>query len=250
MHADRFGEVAVGALVLRDELAQAREDGERIGVVGLRERFPHLREFEHQHAPAGAGDARHLGQRAILVRHVAKPEGHAHAVEGIGCERQLLRIAHGKRREVARIDQLVAPDREHGRIDVGHPHAAPGADALGERERQVAAAGGHVEDLVALAHARERDGESLPHAMQAHRHQVVHEVVAGRDGTEDLADLGGLFGFVDFGETEVRLLTHGWPLRHPGAPGSSSSCSPAWCPARRGSPTNRCRCRGHRRRGT
>src|SRR5688572_3460336 len=66
VHADRFGEVAVSGLVPGDVAPQPREHLERIRVVGARERLPGARELEHQHAPAGARHARHLGERAVL----------------------------------------------------------------------------------------------------------------------------------------------------------------------------------------
>ena len=81
VHADRFGQVAVAVGVARDQLADARQHLERIPVVGLLQRRGDLRELEHQQAAAGLQHAAHLGQRLVLVRHVAQAEGDADEVE-------------------------------------------------------------------------------------------------------------------------------------------------------------------------
>ena len=84
------------------------------------------------------------------------------------------------------------PDREHRAVDVGEPHLARRPDAARERAREVARAAGDVEHAVARPHAAHRDRERLPQAVQAERHQVVHQVVLRRDRLEDAGDLAGL----------------------------------------------------------
>jgi hypothetical protein len=88
-------------------------------------------------------------------------------------------------------------------------HTCPvGARALGERRREVAAAGGDVEHARARAHAAHLEREALPQAMQPQRHEVVHQVVGGRDRAEDLAHAPGLLLLGDLLVAEVRLVSH------------------------------------------
>ena len=55
------------------------------------------------------------------------------------------------------------------------------------------------------AHVRDQHGVGLPGAMQAHRHQVVHQVVARRDRVEHAAHAARLLALVDRLEAEVGL---------------------------------------------
>ena len=91
VHADRFGQVAVAVAVARDQLPDARQHVERIPVVGLCQRRGDLRELQHQQPAAGLEHAVHLGQRLVLVRHVAQAESHADQVEAVVGEGQVSR---------------------------------------------------------------------------------------------------------------------------------------------------------------
>jgi hypothetical protein len=137
------------------------------------------------------------------VRHVAQPEGHGDDVEGVLGEWQLLGVAQGGGQHHAGIDQAITAGGQHGLVDVGVHHGAARAHALGEGLGQVARAASDVQHLVAFAHAAGGDGIGLPQAVQAHRHQVVHDVVLAGHGVEDAAHARGLLGFVDGLETEV-----------------------------------------------
>jgi hypothetical protein len=74
-----------------------------------------------------------------------------------------------------RLGGPLAADLEHVRIDVRHHHARP---VPREAEGDVAGASGHVEDRLALAWTHPPDEQVLPLAVEAPRHQVVHQVVA------------------------------------------------------------------------
>jgi hypothetical protein len=125
MHADRFGEVAIGIGIAGDLLSQPGQQVEGIGVVGLFQRLPDLGEFQHQQAAAGAQHAAHLGQGLLLVRHVAQAEGDRDDVEVVVGEGQLLGVALRGGGQHALVEQAVAADREHGVVDVGEPDLAP-----------------------------------------------------------------------------------------------------------------------------
>ena len=82
------------------------------------------------------------------------------------------------------------PTASMSAIDVGDGDlgAAPG-----HAEGDVAGAAGHVEDALAGARLHPGDEAVLPQPVHAARHQVVHQVVAARDGREDPADARGSF---------------------------------------------------------
>jgi hypothetical protein len=60
-----------------------------------------------------------------------------------------------------------------------------------------------VQHARALAHAARADELALPQAMHAERHQVVHQVVSGRDRAEHLADQARLLVGRDRAEAEI-----------------------------------------------
>ena len=96
-------------------------------------------------------------------------------------------------------------DFEHVGVDVGdgHMRAAPR-----EAEGDVAGAAGHVEDVFAGPRLYPGDEAVLPQPVHSARHEVVHHIVAARDGAEDRTDASRLL----FGRhqriAEVDLLCH------------------------------------------
>ena len=120
-----------------------------------------------------------------------------------GRERQRLGVAEQRRHDDAFVEQAIAALAEHRLVDVAVDDEAARADRAGEGARQVAGAAGDVEDAVAGTHARDADRVGLPEAMQAERHQVVHDVVLRRDRVEDAAHPLGLGLLVDGAEAEV-----------------------------------------------
>src|SRR5690606_9358701 len=125
------------------------------------------------------------------VGDVAQAEADRDAMERAVRERQRLRVRlHvGDVAGDAGIEQPVAAELEHPPVDVRDEHVPRSSDPLREAEREVPAAGRDVERLLAGAQARLRDGEALPVPVQAERHHVVHQVVAGGDRVEDAAHL-------------------------------------------------------------
>ena len=101
-------------------------------------------------------------------------------------ERQLLRITLCDRNLQSSIDHAVAPASEHGRIDVGQPDLASAPHLAGKFTGQIASATGNIEDTHPGAHRRPPHRECFPEAMQAARHQIVHQVISISDGSEDL----------------------------------------------------------------
>jgi hypothetical protein len=123
-------------------------------------------------------------------------------------KRQPFRVAHQGRQDDAGIEQTVAAGAQHGLVDVGMHHATGLANLAGKRQRQVARSAGDVEHPLTLLHVGHSDGVGLPQPMQAHRHEVVHDVISGGHGVEHPAHMPGFLAFVDRLETEMRR-THG-----------------------------------------
>src|SRR3546814_5396975 len=78
----------------------------------------------------------------------------------------------------------------HRRVDVGHRHLSA---AGGHAERDVARAARHVEDRFARARFHASDELILPQPVQSSRHQIVHQVIAGRNAAKDVAHPARLF---------------------------------------------------------
>jgi hypothetical protein len=82
-----------------------------------------------------------------------------------------------------------AADREHVRIDVADRGAKTGAGLLSRTKGDVAGAAGDVEQRerpIAPRRVERADHDVLPDPMQARRHQVVHQVVAGRHAVKHI----------------------------------------------------------------
>src|SRR5581483_4864916 len=209
MHADRFGEVAIRFARAHHALAEPRQHAERVEIVERLERGPDARELEHHEAAAFLQDARHLGKRPLLVRHVAQAEADGDAVEIAGREGQAFGVALHRGRQHAAIEQAIAPALQHLAVDVRRPDLALRRHAPRERRGEIAAARSDVKHALAGTRARAGDGECLPVAMQAERHEVVHHVVAFGDPIEHLGDAVGFLRFADLAKTEVDFPGHG-----------------------------------------
>ena len=257
MHADRLREIAIAVGIAGHEPPQSRQHVEAVPVVSRSEWPPDARELEHRGDTARLQHAAHLRERAFLVRHVAQPEGDADAVECAIGKRQRLGIAlHGGHGD-APVEQLVASGGEHGAVDVGEHHHSAGTDAIGEEARQIARAAGEIQHAHAVAHGGGAHREALPPAMQAGRHEIVHEVVLAGDRIEHAAHAPPLLLVGDLLVAEVGRFGHrvrgsaltsarGSRLLPRGDRDSAATSGPGSRPDRTGNPTRRCRTRAHR----
>jgi hypothetical protein len=82
----------------------------------------------------------------------------------------------------AAIGHAVASDAQHRAIDVAQHDLARIADAIAQQRGDVARPAGEIEHAIARLHLGGSDEIPLPDAMDAHRHQVVHQVVLARHG--------------------------------------------------------------------
>ena len=203
VHADGFGQIPVAVGITRHQLTQLGKDLEAVPVVGFFQRFGHFGKFQNQQFPARLEHAAHLFERHILVGHVAQAECDTDHMEVAIGKGQLFGIAHQGGQGQTMVHQAITPRGEHGFIDVGVHHTACDADFFGKRHRQVTRATCDVQHLIAFFQVGHLHGVGLPHAVQAHGHQVVHHVVFGGDRVEHAAHVLGFLAFVDGFETEV-----------------------------------------------
>jgi len=104
------------------------------------------------------------------------------------------------------IEQAIAAALQHLAVHIGRPDFAFGADAARERSSEIAAAGGDVEHPLAAARPRNCHRKRLPVAVQAERHEIVHQVVALGDAVEHLADTLRLLVLGDLAKSEIDFL--------------------------------------------
>src|SRR3569832_133815 len=102
-----------------------------------------------------------------------------------------------------------APDTQHVGIDVAHRRLEAASGGIGGAESDVAGAAGNGEQCewrVGARRVQRIDQKALPNAMQARRHQVVHQVVALRHAVKDVIDQRLLVAQGDVPEAEMRGL--------------------------------------------
>ena len=145
----------------------------------------------------------HLAQRFVLVRHVAQAEGDSHQVKAVVGKWEMFGIADQRGKADAGIKQAIATFTKHGLVDVGVHDLARLAYLGRKSERQIAGAASDVKHPLAFLHVGHHHGVSLPGAMKAHRHQVVHHVVSGCHGVKNTANAARLVLLVDGFKTKM-----------------------------------------------
>ncbi len=153
-----------------------------------------MRELEDQQLSAGLQDTPHGGESRRFVGDVAQAEPDRDAVEAAVRKRQVLRVGLGVAHVAYQpvVDQSVPASGEHRRVDVGEHHETQLSDLSCEACRQISGAAGHVESPLAGTQIGERQGKSLPQAMHACRHEIVHQVVVSGYGIEHAPDAARL----------------------------------------------------------
>ena len=146
-------------------------------------------------------------ERRGLVGHIAQAKADGHAVEGVVLERQALRVRHDALHiaHESRIEQAVAADLEHGRIDVREHHSARLADLPQQPRRQITGPAGDVQSALTRPQAGQRQREVFPQPMRAEGHQIVHDVVLARDRGKYGVHARGLVGRRDLFEAKITV---------------------------------------------
>ena len=131
------------------------------------------------------------------MRHVAQAKGHTDHGKMVIWKRQLLRGTHHCGQRNPGVQQSVTTGAQHGFIDVCVHHLPTVAYFFGKGHGQVARAACDVQHRVALLHIGNQHGEGLPCPMQPPRHQVVHDVIFGRNRVKYAAHMARLVGLID-----------------------------------------------------
>lgn len=197
MHADGFRQIFVTFAIVRDDFAHFRQQFEGVEVIELGDHFAHrLGELQHQQTAARLQYPEHGGERLILVGNVAQAEANGDDVEMVVREGERLGVGLNVGDVVGhpQVPQLVATHLEHGVVDVGQYHLTGFTDDAGELGGQIAGTTGKIQHLLTLAHTGAVDGEALPQAVDAERHQIVHQIILGCHRMEDAGDQGFLLG--------------------------------------------------------
>ncbi len=192
-------QIGVGVPLAGEHGAEGRNNAEGIDVVQPVETGRWVgSEFETEETPPGPQHPPGLGQRAVDAGHVADTEGDGIGVHAARTQRQRLRIAHHPLdgAEMPIVPEAVAPRLDHGRARVADQDSAIAADAFENAARDVAGAAGGVQQGEARTGIEPVHHLALPQAVDAAAHQVVHQIVAMGDATEEIAD-------------QVRLLVRG-----------------------------------------
>ena len=149
---------------------------------------------------------------------VADAEG-----DGIGVELRIRRTADARhrRRPMRCALRLSAsarrtPSPSMSAIDVADRDRRPRRPAaramLGDAEGDVAGAARHIQHAPAGLRVQPFHHRILPDAVDAARHQIVHQVVARRDRGKDLAHKAFLFGLRHVAEAEAGgFVCRSWP---------------------------------------
>ena len=82
------------------------------------------------------------------------------------------------------VEQAFAAARQHAGVDVGQRDPALVTDPARETGGQIAGAAGQIQHPVTRAHGGQLQRKMLPGAVDAERHQVVHQIIAIRHRVE------------------------------------------------------------------
>lgn len=208
--ADRFDEVAVGLGIAGDEAAHFRNEFEGEGIIDCIEAGDvHGGKFETEETSAALEHAIGFRQCEVHAGDIADAEGDGIGVEGLVGQGQALGIGLDVFDSVLEGGRgAVAADGEHFAVNVEYGGAGAGARSLHDAEGDVAGAARNVEEVkrTVLAGPERGDEGVFPDAVQADRHEIVHQVVARGDLVEHVVDEGLLPAKRDRGKTEMGFV--------------------------------------------
>src|SRR6266566_3410828 len=189
---NRFHEVSIGFGVAGDGAAERRNHLERKQIINpIQPGNVDGREFQAQQSATVLEHAKRFVECEIDPGHVADAERDGVAVEMAVRESQRFRIALDERHALVEMSRrgARAADSEHVGIDVAYRGPKARARRLGGAERDVTGAAGDVEQRkwrIAARRIERVDHYFFPEPMQAHRHQIVHQVVARRHAVKHI----------------------------------------------------------------
>ena len=190
-HADAFGEVAVAFGIAGDRPAERGQGTcERPGIVerarGRRSGRGRIR-GRRSGRPASARGAPRPARRPCRCSCAGRRRSATRSRQAIGSGRRSASAARKDRSAAKpRCKRAVARRPRASRIDVGQYGRAAAAPEPGEAD--IAGAAGEIEQRAVGARIEGGAKSLLPGAVDAERHQVVHQVVARGHAVEDGAD--------------------------------------------------------------
>lgn len=198
--ANAFDEILVAVAVPGDHLADPGNSAEGPGVISFgQEGFVHAAEFKAEEAPAGFKDTARLSQSGVDMCNIAEAEGDGVDVdagafhgEGFGIADDPVEIV-----EPAAVHGAVAPDAEHFGIEVANSDIGR-VGRFFDPESDVTSAARNVKIRMFGAGADLADELVFPQAVDAGRHQVVHDIVAVGYRVENIDNQPGFFPRGDF----------------------------------------------------
>src|SRR6266516_1891168 len=189
---NRFHKVAIGFRVAGHGAAERRNHLERKQIINpIQPGHVDGGEFQAQQSATVLEHAKRFVEREIDPRHVADAERNGVAVEMAVRESQRFRITLDERHALVEMPRrgARAADSEHIGIDVAYRGPKARARRPGGAERDVAGAAGDVEQRkwrIAARRIERVDHYFFPEPMQAHRHQIVHQVGARRHAVKHI----------------------------------------------------------------
>jgi hypothetical protein len=162
-------------------------------------------EFEHQQAAARAQYPEHGAQGQCLIGDITESKGDGNAIDAVLFKGQCLGVGlhHLDVPSGPFVDKSVATHLEHGGVNVGEYDLTVGSHELRESRSEVAGSTSNIQNGLPRTRGTELDRKALPEAVNASRHQVIHQVIAAGDRVKYAADHAGFCRGVYPGEAEV-----------------------------------------------
>src|SRR5579862_402759 len=207
----RLGEVLVRPAFARQRSRQAGQAAVQIKAIEAAQRERRQGKIQDEHAPGRFQHAAELAYRERPGTHVSQPEGDGHGIKGRVGERQKEAVRGDEVRQA-----LGAGSREHRMTKIRADDSRVWKMAA-QRQSQVAAAGGDVQDYPGIPGAKNGGGAPAPIPVEPAAKEMVRPVVAERDGCEQRPDGSRSF-------KRARIFRHATSLR-PYIPFGTSGCA-------------------------
>ena len=187
-----FQDVGVGGGVAAEDSAEERDEKAEVGEVGRAPRCEaRFAEIEDEKFAARFEDAKHFDEAGVEVSEISEAVADGEDIESVRSERKVEGVGFEESQSLApMIDRALARNGKHGSAEFASSDFGAG---IGEGEGDIAGAAAKVECFLAGLNLREFNEPAFPIAVKAEALQIVDEVVARRDGGEEIVDALGAF---------------------------------------------------------
>ena len=136
-----------------------------------------------RNATARLANSRHFAEALIGIGDISQPEGDRHNLKMIVLKRQRLRVRFDKRDLAIQTGllPLLIPDFEHFVAEIGCHYRRLAPSLSLKRKGQVACPRADVENRPIPAWLGESHGSPPPVAVDVHRQQMIHAIIARRN---------------------------------------------------------------------